>query len=335
MRLRMPSLGRLLLYGPIALFAAGLGAYACRGFAMPGTRHQGPLPPITDAQRRLGEELRRDVTELAERIGERNVAHPDQLEAASRYIATELGRAGLVPIPQEFTVRGVPCRNLAAELPGTDPIVIVGAHYDSALGTPGADDNASGVAALLALARRLARNRPAGHTVRLVAFVNEEPPFFRTREMGSVRYAEAARVRGDRIAAMLSLEMLGYYSDAPDSQRFPPPLGIFYPTRGDFIGFVSDADSVSLVRRVTGAFRDHAAFPALGAALPDGAAAGLSDHWAFWQIGVPAIMVTDTAMLRTPHYHEVTDRAATVDFERTARVVEGLEAVVRDLVRAP
>jgi hypothetical protein len=166
-----------------------------------------------------------------------------------------------------------------------------------------------------------------------VAFVNEEPPFFRTKDMGSVRYAAEVTQRGERIGAMLSLESLGYYVDQPGSQRYPFPLGWFYPSTGNFVAFVGNGDSRELVRRATGAFRRHMPFPARGAAIP-GMGVDLSDHWAFWQIGVPALMVTDTAMLRNPNYHQSTDTADTIDYERLARVVDGLSLVLADLANS-
>jgi len=323
-----------LVYGLLALVAAGLGACCWLALAMPGRCYEGPLPPLTDAQARLERELSADVTYLAGAIGERRVGRPEQLAAAASFIEAELGRAGYVARRQEFSVGDVRCNNLEATLPGSDragEIVVVGAHYDSAAGTPGADDNATGVAALLALARRGATEHPR-RTVRFVAFVNEEPPFFRTSDMGAVRYAAATIEHGERITAMLSLESLGYFVDQPGSQVYPFPLGWFYPSTGDFVAIVGNARSRELVRRATGVFRRHAPFPARGAAIPGaGLGVDLSDHWAFWQIGVPAIMVTDTAMLRNPHYHQPTDTPDRVDYGRLARVVDGLGAVLREL----
>jgi hypothetical protein len=335
MRLRLPQCWpRLLLYGPFGLVAAAFLAYLWGAFHMPGRRHRGPLPPLTEAQRGLSRELGASVTRLATDIGERRVGRPGALGEARAYIEAELGRAGYSPRRQEFFVRGVGCANVEATLSGSDrayEIVVIGAHYDSAPGTSGADDNASGVAALLALARRGVGMHPR-RTVRFVAFVNEEPPFFRTANMGSVRYAREASRRGERIVTMLSLESLGYYSDQNGSQQYPFPLGWFYPSVGDFVAFVGKGDSQALVRRATGAFRRHMAFPALGAAIPGaGTGADLSDHWAFSQIGVPALMVTDTAMLRSPHYHRPTDTAETIDYERLSRVVDGLTGVVAEL----
>ena len=206
---------------------------------------------------------------------------------------------------------------------GASPeIVLVGAHYDSVFGAPGANDNGSGVAALLALARRFA-GKQTHHTLRFVAFVNEEPPYFQTSQMGSFVYAGRCKARGDRIAAMISLETIGYFSDAPRSQTYPVAvLGAFYPKVGNFIGIVGDVRSRWLVRRAIAEFRKDGKIPTEGAALPAFiAGVGWSDQWSFWQHGYPGIMITDTAPFRYPHYHEATDTPDKLDYDRFALVV--------------
>ncbi|MEA3275961.1 MAG: M28 family peptidase, partial [Pseudomonadota bacterium] len=201
------------------------------------------------------------------------------------------------------------------------------------IGSPGANDNGSGVAAVLELARLLA-GRALARTVRFVAFVNEEPPFSYTPEMGSLVHARAARDRGDRIQAMLSLETIGHYSDRPGSQRYPYPLSLFYPDTADFIGFVGNLGSRQLVRSAVQSFRRHAFFPSEGAAVPAWVkGVGWSDHWSFWQAGYPAIMVTDTAFFRYAHYHSAGDTPEKIDYARTARVVEGLASVIADFAQ--
>jgi Zn-dependent M28 family amino/carboxypeptidase len=200
------------------------------------------------------------------------------------------------------------------------------------LGSPGANDNGSGVAALLTLARLWANSEPV-RTLRFVAFVNEEPPFFQKDEMGSAVYARHCRAQGDQIEAMLSLETIGYYSSAKGSQKYPFPVGLFYPSEGDFIGFVSNAQNARLVRQCIAAFRQHTAFPSQGGALPGFLpGVGWSDHWAFWQQGFPALMITDTAPFRYPFYHEASDTPDKLDYERIARVLTGLNHVLEDLV---
>ena len=179
---------------------------------------------------------------------------------------------------------------------------------------------------MLALARRFA-GKPAQHTLRFVAFVNEEPPYFLTGQMGSFVYAGRCKARGDRISAMISLETIGYFSDAPHSQTYPAPgLGVFYPSVGNFIGFVSNVPSRNLLRRAIALFRKHAKIPSEGAALPAFIpGVSWSDQWSFWQHGYPGIMITDTAPFRYPHYHSATDTPDKLDYDRFALVVSGME----------
>ena len=299
---------------------------------MPGSSHRGPLPAADGKLTALADELRRDVAELAGRIGPRDLLdRPRELAQAADYIEAEFRAAGYRVDRQEYQVSGSTCGNLEVEIPGTarpEEIVIVGAHYDTVIGTPGANDNASGVAAVLALARRFS-GRKTGRTVRFLAFANEEPPYFQTGQMGSRVYARRCRRRNENVTAMLSLETIGYYDDAPGSQQYPPPLSMFYPSQGNFIAVVGNIRSRDLVREVVGAFRRHERFPCEGGALPAAVpGVGFSDQWSFWQEGYPAVMVTDTAMFRYPHYHQPEDTLDKIDFQRTARVVRGLAAVI-------
>ena len=207
----------------------------------------------------------------------------------------------------------------------------MGAHYDTVPGSPGADDNASGVAVLIELAGMLAAERLP---IRFVAFANEEMPYFLTAEMGSVAWAKRARERGEPVRAMFSLEMLGYYRDAPGSQSYPAPLGLFYPDRADFVAFVGDLGARALVRDALSKFRKNAGFPSEGVAAP-ALIPGVSwsDHWSFRQHGFAAVMLTDTAFYRYPHYHLPSDTPEKLDYERMARVTLGLAAMLRDLAR--
>ena len=301
---------------------------------MPGSSWSGPLPSLTNDEQLIHDNLKRHVAALAGRIGERNVWAPGSMADAAGYIRTTLEDAGYAVNVQPFTSRGLTVNNLEAVLPGhtaADEIIVVGAHYDSVAGTPGANDNASGVAAVLELARLLA-GTALPRTVRFVAFANEEAPFFYGDEMGSKLYAERARAQDARIEAMLSLETIGYYTDQPGSQQYPFPFNFFYPDTGDFIGFVGDLWSWRLVRRAIGAFRTSTAFPSEGVAAPR-MTRGVhwSDHWAFWQAGYPAIMVTDTALYRYPHYHTATDTPDKLDYTGLARVTGGLVDVITAL----
>jgi hypothetical protein len=298
---------------------------------MPGSSWSGPLPPLTDKERLIHDNLKHHVTELAGRIGERNVWRTGSMAAAASYIRAEFEAAGYEINIQSFPSRGETLNNLEAVLPGhdaADEIIVVGAHYDSVAGSPGADDNASGVAALLELARLLA-GTTLSRSVRFVAFANEEAPFFYGDEMGSNLYAARAQAQGKRIEAMLSLETMGYFTDQPGSQRYPFPFSLFYPDTGNFIGFVGNLASRALVRQAIGAFRASTPFPSDGVAAPSGIE-GIhwSDHWSFWEAGYPAIMVTDTAPFRYPHYHEATDTSEQLDYSGFARVTSGLVEVI-------
>jgi Peptidase family M28 len=283
----------------------------------------------------LREGLRADVQKLAGEIGERNLWHYVQLNAAADFIEKSFSGAGLYPRRDSYEVHGQACHNIEVEIPGARPeILLIGAHYDSVFGSPGANDNGTGVAATLALARRFAGRR-TDHTLRFVAFVNEEPPYFLSDEMGSFVYAGRCKARGDKISAMISLETIGYFSDAPRSQTYPSPgLGIFYPKVGNFIGFVSNVQSRTLLRRVVALFRKHAKIPSEGAALPAFIpGVSWSDQWSFWRNGYPGIMVTDTAPFRYPHYHSSSDTPDKLDYDRFTLVVSGIEKVIEDLDR--
>lgn len=326
-------------FWPIAAIAAALLALGLwYMIAMPGHTHAGPLAALSPEERALAERLRGHVRELAQ--SERNVQHPADLERSARYIETALAASGLAPEAQRFESGGHPVRNIEAAIPRTAPpqapSLVIGAHYDSVYGSPGANDNASAVAVLIELARLLAKDVPSdGRAIRLVAFVNEEPPYFMSRAMGSEAWARRARGRGEPVFAMMSLEMLGFYRDDAGSQRYPFPLGFFYPDRADFVAFVGDLGSRALVRRAVSAFRAHAGFPSQGVAAP-GIIPGVlwSDHWSFREHGYPAIMVTDTAFYRYGHYHAPSDTPEKLDYERMARVTVGLAGMIRELLKA-
>ena len=292
--------------------------------------------PLSPEEITLRDELRADVQTLAGEIGERNMTRYPQLNAAADFIENSFSHAGLVPRRDTYDLHGRACHNIETEIGARPEILLIGAHYDSVFGSPGANDNGSGVAAMLALARRFAQ-KPAQHTLRFVALVNEEPPYFLTEQMGSFVYAGRCKARGDQISVMISLETIGYFSDAPHSQTYPSlGLGVFYPTVGNFIGFVGNVRSRALLRRAIALFRKHARLPSEGAALPSFIpGVSWSDQWAFWQHGYPGIMVTDTAPFRYPHYHSATDTPDKLDYDRFALVVSGMQKVIEELDRAP
>jgi len=299
---------------------------------MPGKSYAGELPPLTPQEQLLQEELRVDVTQIGN--SEHNYVFYDRLVETADFLSSELAAAGYEVNRQGYEVNKQLFENLEAELPGTDKadeIIVIGAHYDSVVGAPGANDNGTGAAAVLALARAF-RQKPTSRTLRFVEFVNEEPPFFWTENMGSLVYAKGCRDSGDNIVAMLSLETMGYFSDAPGSQAYPFPLNLTYPLTGNFIAFVGNMASGKLLRNAIGSFRRHTQFPSEGAVLPNALpGVGWSDNWSFWQQGYPAIMVTDTAPFRYPYYHTAEDTPDKVDYARLARVVAGLERVIAEL----
>ena len=301
---------------------------------MPGKSFRGPLPPLSKNQLALRDELVSDVYELAGAIGERNVQRYDSLTAAADFIERSFFAAGLRSRRRGYTLHDKTFDNIEVLLPGMESrqIVVIGAHYDSISGGPGANDNASGVAALLALARRFTEKR-CKREVRFVAFVNEEPAFFQTQRMGSYVYANQCKLDGEHIAAMVSLETLGYFSVSAGSQKYPVPwLGMIYPNVGNFIAFVGNVSSRALVKQAIGSFRRRAEFPSEGAALPARIpGVGWSDHWSFWEHGYPAIMITDTAPFRYPHYHAASDTPDQLDYASMARVVEALTNVIEEL----
>lgn len=301
---------------------------------MPGESYRGALPPLTPEQAEMAKRLEADVSALAGEIGERNIFRSGTLDQAVRRIVQSFEASGHPVAFQEFEVRGQTVRNVEATIPGRDRsagIVVVGAHYDTVQGSPGANDNASGVAALLELGRAL-KGRSLERSIRLVAFVNEESPFSYTESMGSVRYADRLSEQGERVEVMLSLETIGYYTDEPKTQRYPFPLSYFYPDRGNFIGFVGNPASKEKVRRMVRTFRDSARFPSEGLAAPERIpGVGWSDHWSFWQQGMAAVMVTDTALYRYHEYHTPRDTPDILAYDRFARVVEGLVAVIVNL----
>jgi Zn-dependent M28 family amino/carboxypeptidase len=328
----------LLIFAVIGIALVFALIWILRVTRMPLRSHRGPLPLLSTSQSELAARLAAQVNVLSVTIGERSADKPESLQAVTEYLAAELRRVGYEVSEHSYSSNGQKVTNLEAILLGDDAAsgaVIVGAHYDCVPGTVGADDNATGVAAILELARML-HDSKLRKTIRFVLFVNEEPPFFQTDTMGSLVYARQLKRENAAVSAMLSLEMLGYYSEASGSQKYPAALGWLYPSQGNFIGFVGKADSPELVRRAIRSFRETTSFPSEGVAAPvEWPGVGWSDHWSFWQAGYPAIMITDTAIFRNPYYHTPRDTADKLDFAKMARVVEGIRRVVEDLSSEP
>lgn len=306
-------------------------------FALPGRPYAGPLPALSPEEAAIAERLKRHVTAIASQP--HNTKHPANLEASARYIEATLSALGYTIEPQEFDARGIKVRNIAATIEPNAPAravetIVLGAHYDSYNDAPGANDNGSGTAVVLELARLLKDLRPARTRLKLVLFVNEELPHFGTDTWGARRFARLMIERKEPIRAMFSIETIGYFSDADGSQRYPFPLSPFFPKTGNFIAFVGTLGARPLVHEAVASFRRHTAFPTVGgvaAKFVDGVT--WSDHKAFMETGFPAIMITDTALFRYPHYHRPSDTPDKLAYDRLARITKGIERVVREMAR--
>ncbi|MDA8100513.1 MAG: M28 family peptidase [Nitrospiraceae bacterium] len=278
--------------------------------------------------------LRLVVTRLAREIGVRTFRDLDRMERTAQYLEDEFRAAGCTVSRHPFSYDGATLHNIIAEIPGSDPgkILVIGAHYDTVRTTPGADDNASGIAGLLGLARLLKDERPAC-TVRLVAFAFEEPPAFRTKQMGSYHYARSLKDRRERVLGMICLEMIGFFSDRPGSQHYPLPfMKLRFPSTGNYIAMVGSRQAKQFTEEIAARFRSATDLPLVTLNAPAFVVGiDFSDHWAFNKLGYPAFMVTDTAFYRNANYHSPADLPETLDYLRMAKVIEGLAAAVRSL----
>ena len=305
---------------------------------MPPSDQNKTIPPLTAHEKDLAADLKSDVFFLANEIGERNLHRPGTMEQTASWIQGRLREMGYRPENHHYRIesgryRGTESTNIIAEVKGKnspDEIIIIGAHYDSVIHSPGANDNASAVAALLALANWF-EDKPQDRTIRFLFFANEEPPFFHTPEMGSYAYAKTVTEMDEHITSMIALDGLGYFSDEPKSQQYPVPgSGLMYPNQANFIGFVTKLSNRNLLNKTIKAFRAEASVSAEGAALP-GFIPGVywSDHWSFWQHDIDALLVTDTLLFRDPHYHSANDTPERLDYEMMARVTAGLKSVTK------
>lgn len=278
----------------------------------------------------LAEQLKRHVYKLAHEIGDRSVYEYKKLEETAEYITEMFRSFGYDVEFQDYSILNKTFKNIIVTKIGArkpEEIIIVGAHYDTCF-NPGADDNGSAVAGLLEFARFVS-DKETNCSIKFIAFVNEEPPFYMTDLMGSRVYVKDAKARGEKIKAALILEMIGYYSDKPNSQRYPPLLGMFYPNKGNFITIVGNLRSRWLIKEIVSSFKEKAEFPIesiVASVFTPGA--DLSDHWSFWKEGYPAVMITDTSFYRNPNYHSPSDTYETLDYESMAEVVKGLSAVL-------
>jgi len=272
---------------------------------------------------------------LSEVIGERSFRDLPKLNKTADYIESSLRSFGCLVSKQAFTYEGRTYYNVIGEVKGSHPdkkeILIIGAHYDTAVGTPGADDNASGVAGFLELARLTALN-PVERTIRFVAFSLEEPPVFGTKDMGSYVYAERTAQEGVKVYGMMSLEMIGYFCEEKGCQAYPPGVGWLFPDQGNFISFVGNLSSRSFTREVKKSFTKAVVFPVETLnTFSSITGVDFSDHRNFWRFGFDAFMITDTAFNRNRNYHEPEDTWEKLDFERMHQVITGLYRAMRSL----
>jgi aminopeptidase YwaD len=268
------------------------------------------------------QQLRRTLEMI---VGERSpFSSQRHLTAVESLIEKELGNYGLSVESDYFSYRGKNFRNIIARQSAQrgGSLIILGAHFDSVQGSPGADDNASGVAVLLETARLLARTRVRSQVL-FCAFNLEE-----LNMIGSGYFAKKLKSAGSKIDAMISLEMVGYTDSRPGSQKYPFGLKSFYPDRGDFIGVIGNWNSTSLLRRFARQMRQVPGLPVETLSVPGNGglipAVRLSDHSPFWDAGYSALMVTDTSFFRNPHYHGSTDNLETLNLDFMAKVCEGV-----------
>jgi hypothetical protein len=321
--------------GALAIAAGTGAACAVAAWFVLWTPGPGTCAPIADDEPALALRLRAHVDRLAGAIGPRPSDDDVALAAAAEYVAGELARSRWRVRRQEVGPTRAHVNVVADTAPrdAGDRLLVIGAHYDSVAGSPGADDDASGVAALLEIARLLG---PAQAGVRLVAFTNEEAPLGRGESRGSLVAARESRAAGEPLLGMLSLEMLGYYTDAPGSQRHPAPVGVFFPDVGSYLAWIANPASRGLLHETIAAFRAATPLPAEGIAVPERLVPHVrrSDHASYWDQGYPALLVTDTAEFRNPHYHRESDRPETLDYRRLAQATLGVASAARCLVAA-
>ncbi|MDQ3058419.1 MAG: M28 family peptidase [Pseudomonadota bacterium] len=310
----------------LLLLAGSAAAYAWYRLAQPFVTPPGP-PPVGVAA--SVDRLEQHVRKLSIDFSGRTFENLTQLEGAAGYIASEFAALGLAVQSQNFRAQGRPYRNLVAALgPDTREVLVIGAHYDVAGNQPGADDNASGVAGLIELARLL-KDQPLRQRIELVAFANEEPPFFRTPDMGSAVHARSLTAGGRRASLMLSLECIGYFSDEPGSQAHPARLlNAVYPTTGNFIALVGRLEDGAITRQVKAAMLSASDLPVESINAPAFVVGvDFSDHLNYWREGFVGLMLTDTAFYRNQAYHSAADTADRLDYGRMAKVIDGGRAV--------
>jgi Zn-dependent M28 family amino/carboxypeptidase len=277
--------------------------------------------------------VKKIVSVLSEDIGRRNYEDYENLEKSAAYIIALFEEMDYTVEIMSYEVNEQVFKNITAfqsDIDSSKETIIIGAHYDSCF-NPGADDNASGVAGVIELARLL-KEKELKYNLKFVAFANEEPPFFHSKTMGSFVYANEVRNSDEKIKGAVILEMIGYFSEKPFSQKYLPLLGPFFPNKGNFVAIVGNFDSKGLVKSLYSDFKLSERFPVERIVSPDSVPGiNFSDHWSFWKVGIPAVMVTDTAYLRNNHYHKQSDLPNTLDFNKMAKVIHGLKYAIMSL----
>jgi len=307
-------------------------AVICAGILMLATLVAQPMvtpvpstPPSVDPAK-----LEAHVKKLSVDFYPRSFDHVAKLGSTAAYIEEQFKEAGAQVSIQDVIVDKARYKNLVARFgPERGRLLVIGAHYDSHGGTPGADDNASGIAGLLELAHLLGQSTP-GRPVELVAYTLEEPPHFRSPHMGSVWHARALKAEGRDVKLMLSLEMIGYFSDSPGSQAYPlAAMKLAYPDRGNFIALVGQFGDFGLSRSVKAAMSGATDLPVYSLNAPAFVqGVDFSDHRSYWAQGYPALMVTGTAFMRNRNYHRAGDTFDKLDYKRMAMVVQSVYAVL-------
>lgn len=315
--------------------AALAGAVMLYALWVPGTSFSGPAPALTAQEADLAKRLKGHIVAIAS--APHNVLRAAALERSAVAIETAFTGYGYQPQRQVYKTGGTPVRNIwvtiEPELPAESSLVI-GAHYDSAGESPGANDNASGTASVIELARMLTSYKPKMTRIYLVAFVNEEAPYWGGPDHGAFRFVQWLKERQENVTGMLSLETMGWFSDKPGSQKYPFPFNLIYSDTGNFLAFVGMPGSRSFLHDVIGSFREHASVPTIGGIAPESIPGiAWSDHKAFADAGIPALMLTDTAPFRYPHYHRPTDTPDKVDTATLARITTALDKTIRTLAR--
>jgi hypothetical protein len=325
---------RILLHLALAVAVVCAAVYGTARFltSTPGYHEQGSLPPLTVDEAALAPRLEGHVRKLA--ASERNVAHPQALEAAVAVIEQGLALNGYAVKRHDFAAAGQTLHNIEAVIEPVGPArgtIVLGAHYDSPPGSPGAEENASGVAALLELARNFhARPLASPYRIRLVFFANGAAPYHGTTDMGSWHYAQALAASKERVKVMFALDSLGYYSSAPKSQRYPALLNLVLPSRADFVSIVGLFDANSLARHAAKLFSYSTKFPVVSGTGPRFVPSlDVSDNWAFSKAGYKALLFTDSGVLRYPDFGKPTDTPDKLDYASLARVTQGFDAMLR------